>query len=312
MDQCHFYIKYKGPNPENSSQIDLVELGNSIAGLDPLLNKIFAASKINGDLEVKANKIEDGCILIDLLMQVDQAAGALPFDNVQDLLNFLQFVDHAQFLVAQQFFDNITDTADALDKYWSAHPFRAQMLTNFVTLAIAFSKQLKTRLDLIFNGRPVSPKLAKGLQKTVKSKSYKKVLHPFTEDHVSSIEFSTEKTFRSPAKIDNSNFESYLPEDEAILPKLENGDVVAITGTIVGMQHSRGDTLKFQFSDGSKKHTLVTYPKEGETTKDYADYYTQDTLLLTAEVVRLSMYKKPKLKVVDIQESQLQMDLEEK
>ncbi len=310
MKECHFYIKYKGPNPANTSQMDLVELGNSIAGLGPLLDKIFSASKLNGELNVQTSKVEDGCILIDLL--IDPTLGALPFENVQDLLAFLQFVDYAKFLVAQSFFDTLADTHDALNKYWDKYPFDRDMLLIFIPLAIAYSKKLKKRLDLMFNDRPVSPKLAKNLQKTVKSKSYKKMLSPFTEDHVSSIEFSQNRSFQAPATIDNSNFESYLPEDETILPRLENGDEVALTGTIVSMQHSRGDTLSFQFSEGSQKHTLITHPRDGETTKDYAEYYAFDSILLTAEVVRHSMYKKPKLKVLELKESQLQMDFDKK
>jgi len=55
--KSNLFIKYRGIDLENDSEIDLATLGNSIIGFDEVIKEILKISKIKGNISVSATKI---------------------------------------------------------------------------------------------------------------------------------------------------------------------------------------------------------------------------------------------------------------
>lgn len=124
----------------------------------------------------------------------------------------------------------------------------------------------------------------------------------------------TEKTFPSPAIIDDNNFENYLSQEEEILPELKNGDTRTLIGEIVALQSTKGEILKFKAFDLPQKYqTLVLYPRGKNKTEHYKDFY-KEKVQITAEIYRKSPYKRPELllKAIHLIQGDLLKEIEEK
>ena len=128
-------------------------------------------------------------------------------------------------------------------------------------------------------------------------------LKPLIEDKAASIEVSAERKFKNPVSINQNNFEKYLGEEEKILPHLENGDIHSLRGEIRSLKSTRGDSLTFRYIYKNKRYNMDLFPPDGVSTKQYIAYY-KEKVLVEAEVIRISFYKKPKLKLQSIDFSQ--------
>jgi len=81
----NLFIKYKGVNPENDSEINLASLGNSLVGFELVIKEIFKISKIKSDISISVGGVREGSQIFDIILSFgDQVS----FDNMQDLLNF--------------------------------------------------------------------------------------------------------------------------------------------------------------------------------------------------------------------------------
>ena len=131
------------------------------------------------------------------------------------------------------------------------------------------------------------------------------------EDTAASIEISHDRKFKKAVSINQNNFHEYLGEDEKILDHLENGISYKLHGAITSMKSTRGDSLTFKYIFNRKTYNLDLYPPDGATTKRYTDFY-KENVVIEAEVVRMSSYKKPKLKLQAIDFIQKKLFTKEK
>jgi hypothetical protein len=133
-----------------------------------------------------------------------------------------------------------------------------------------------------------------------KKRGFKRALKPLIEDRASSIEISSDRKFnKTRTLINQNNFHEYLGEEEQILPHLENGETFSFVGEITSLKSTRGDSLTFKYIYKNKAFNLDLLPPDGTSTKAYTDYY-KENVIVGAEVIRESMYKKPKLKLQSI------------
>ena len=147
-----------------------------------------------------------------------------------------------------------------------------------------------------------------GLQKLIKKKGFKKALLPMTENKAALIELSDEPEFKEPARVDQSNLSDYLADDDTILPHLIDGHSYDLHGTVTSLKATRGDRLTLQIKYEGEDHNLDALPARGLTSKQYIQYYQED-VQVHAEVMRTSLYRKPKLRIQRIQKAQLELGL---
>ena len=135
-------------------------------------------------------------------------------------------------------------------------------------------------------------------------------INPVVNETAKSIEVSSDNNFvKNTAKIDDSNFEDYLGKDTEILPELLDGYECELRGEITSLKSTRGDSLTFQYIKKGKSYNLDLLPPSGKTTKAYTQYY-KETVDLSATVERHSLFKKPKLHLLDISLTQYSLDFE--
>jgi len=307
----NLFIKYKGLNPANDSEINLAALGESIAAFDGVIRELFEISGVHAEFEVHAEKVREGSVIIDVATQITDFMQGAVFSSPQDLINYLQIVNVELCELAKKFFFQIGDGVRTVNDFAKDQPAVYDVIRDGITIFMGYlfgraRYQKKTPTEQCPDGKRVPLKYAKKLHRMVSKKGFKKVVAPLAEDAAASIEVSADRDFRNAEKIDQQNFEEYLPDDERIFPELKNGDVKVFVGQIRGIQSSRGDTLSFRFMRGEHPETLVTFPADGETSKSYLPYY-QENICLDAEVIRTSMFKKPKLKVISVCEHQSTM-----
>lgn len=298
--QPNFFIKYRGIDKQNDSQIDLAALGKSIIGFDKVIKETFKISKIKGDIAVIASKTREGSLIIDILIFFIDKADSIPFDRAIDFLNFLKVVSQETYNQANAFFNAIGNGHKTLNDLVAKYPLDFAMVSLFITILLGRAGKHKKHPDL--NDLPEQYAIA--LHKMIGEGKFRKAFKPFVENEVSAIEVSSDRNFEKKSTIDANNFENYLGEGEKILPDLEDGTTHKISGKVVGMQCSRGDSMKIKIRQ--KKMSLVAFPPEGKTTKDFDDFYGQN-VILEARIERVSLYQKPKLHIIemDIQQKSL-------
>lgn len=301
MNKPNFFIKYQS---QQNSEINLALLGESIIGFDKTIREIYNLSKIEGDLEIKATKISHGSILIEIILSLGTY---IPFHNTNDLLEFYRIVSPELFKQASSFFSDFKNIHKTVNDFISNHPFDCFLFGYFVSKLIEYAKRQKNQITLTdVKGIDLPERYyAEGLNKIInKKRGFKRALIPFIEDEVTSIKISTEKKFKEYIEINSKNFEHYLPEDEKFLPELENGKTYSFTGKLVALQSNKGESLKIKV----QKILLVAYPKENKTAQDYIQYFNKD-ISFNAEVIRKSLYQKPKLKILVISLHHQQLEL---
>ena len=289
------FIKYIGPNPRDTSEIDLKVLGESIQGFDQVFRELVKVLKLDADVEIKAAKISDGSIVIKVLIEL----GTNPhFFHPADYLNFLQLVDPALF---REMLSNLNALHKTANDLVAEYPLDFAGISWALVKLIALTKKQKQSLSVQDDdGNNMPVKYAPRLKRLIRDKAYRKAVKPFVEGQVSQITLSAEEDFRNKTEITEGNFGDYLSEDEQIIPQWENGADIEITGKIVSLQCTRGETMKFRATGIPRKHQLlIAYPPHDKTTQDFLEYYRKD-VWVRVNVVRKSPYQKPQLVIKDI------------
>ena len=299
----NFFIKYSGVNNQDTSDIDLVTLGESIIGFDYAIKEIFEISKIEGEIKVRISGTREGSIIVDAINIVSQLKD-LPFEKTEHLLSFLQVADTNLYLEAKSFFNQsvnvISISHKTINEYFAKNPFDQQVLTflfsNFVMYMLGKAQGQKKYA----NPQELPKEYANALHKMIKDGKFKKIVKPLVEEKVKSIDISFDKNFKQKTSITSTNFEEYLSEEEKILPQYLDGMTYTFTGKIVQMQCSVGDSFKIRIH-GFKisERDLIAYPPEGKTTKELENFYEEDVRII-AVVKRDSFYQKPKLFIQEI------------
>ncbi|MGE4169855.1 MAG: hypothetical protein AB7F28_03960 [Candidatus Margulisiibacteriota bacterium] len=293
----NLFIKY---TPQPQSDIDLQLLGTSLIGFEKVIKECFKISKIDGNLEVKAKNLAPGSIVVEIALKISTE---LPFVSIQDMLVFYKVANpdiYAQIINGFSDFKSIHETVnDLVAKY----PLDCALIGWFVSKIIEYAKRQKKSIQISDDkGEDLPEKTyAKALYRMInKDKVFKKALKPFVEDELRSIQISPERNFDHFSEITSQNFENYLPEDARILPQYQNGQTVDLTGKLVGLQKSKGDSLSIRVHGIEKEYSLlVGYPDDDHASDDYLRFYGKD-IVFKAEILRKSLYQKPKLKIIGI------------
>lgn len=303
----NFFIKYKWLNEINNWEISLTSLWESIIWFDLVIKELFKISKIKWNISLSANKTREGSLIVDIVIFIANNPDSIPFERIDDFLNFLKIVNTELHQSANIFFSEIWEQHRSINDYFVKNPFDLFLLASsfpiFVSYLIWKAKYNKKNPDI--NSLP--KKYAIALYKSIKKGIFKKALSPFIEWEISEIEFSSKKDFSKKEVISKNNFWEYLNEKEKILPEYINKWEYMFTASVVSLQSTHWDSLKIRIHWFPKKYRdLVAYPEHLKTTKDYAQFY-EENVLVKAEILRDSMYQKPKLSLINIKLQQEQL-----
>lgn len=293
-----FHLRYKRVDHTDDACLDLTDLGKSLVGFDKLLRELVKITKINADVSIKATAFRDGSVIVDLLIKLQELSEQVPFDRINDLLDYLKIANDITWKEAIQFFQEISSKSKSVYDYLSVHPVELTSVSIVLVKLIEFARKNKNQpcLDCEEIPKRVAFELNRLIQK---KRGFKTALKPLIEDKASSIEVSSDRKFKKRILIDQNNFHEYLGEEEKILPHLENGYICPLLGEIRSLKSTRGDSLTFKYVYKNKTYNLDLFPPDGVSTKKYTDYY-KEKVVIEAEVVRSSLYKKPKLKLHSI------------
>lgn len=291
-------IKYEGDG------FNLGLLGESFSGLDNVFKDLCDMSGIQGEIQIKTTRIEYGSV--DVYNVIHFILTTNPFSSPHDLFEFLKIASPDLLGHAHTYFSELGQVHRDLNSYFKENQFDNSVLSSllgaFIVRAFDWAGKLKKRP----NPRDdrlgeISAKQADKLRSMVLNGKYKRIFKPITEGNISGIKLSSiAQTTPSTVEVSDSNVGEYLPDDATILPELENGSIHCFTGELVALQSTKGEVLKIKVDDIDPLNNLLTvHPGDGKNTEDYKDFYKQG-ILFTAEVVRLSMYKRPDLVIKSI------------
>lgn len=312
--QPNLYLRFQGSDEELDSNISLAELGESLQGFDAAFKEFARILRIELEPEVQATSHREGSLIIEIAAWWKDTSDGLPFHSVDDFITFLRLAKEPLADEVEAYFNSALETRKTLNDWVSAHPLD----TTFWTLLFGKAAQRLMkhaggckRLPLT-DVRELPRRMQLALQKLIKKKGFQKALKPMTENKVDVIELSDDPKFADSAKVDQSNLSDYLADDDKILPHLENGNVYPFSGTITSLKATRGDRLTLQIQHEGIDYNLDALPQAGLNSKNYIDYY-QESVNVTAEVMRTSLYKKPKLRfqAIELQQPELGLKIEE-
>ena len=304
------HLRYVGTDGDDST-IALSELGESLVGFDYVFRELTRILRIEGGVEVSATESREGSVVIDILLQLSNAADTL-FDSVQAFLTALELAKDPLLHAARDYFHELEVAHRTLNDWVAAHPVDAAAITAILAKAyktlIRRARQHKRAPDL--SDREVPRPIAEELHKLVRKGAFKKALTPITDNAAKKIEVSDDRSFRDPAAIDDSNLEEYLADEQQILPHLKDGAFEHLTGKVTSLRGTRGDALTFHLEHEGRTYNLDAYPPIGTTSKAFKDFYQED-VVIGAWVVRDSLYKKPRLKIdrIELLQPELGLDL---
>lgn len=301
------HIKYVGISPQRESELDLNLLGESIQGFDQVLRELIDVMKVRGEVEIRATKVSQGSIVIEILIDIstDQF-----FSHIRDYLAFLELVDLDAYRQVMTDLGELNAARRAANDWVAENPIDAGLivwgLRKGIVKLLRFVRLQKQSVRTEDEGGDRIPTVyAPRLKRLIRERSFRKAVKPFVEGAASTIVVGADSRFRDAAEITASNFGDYLSEDQRILPDWENGNVIRVTGRIVSLQCTRGETMKIQIHGIPRRYRLlVAEPPLGRTTQDYLDFYRRD-VVITARIVRRSLYQKPTLLIQAVELAQM-------
>lgn len=307
---ANLFLRYMGEEEADDSNISLSELGISLAGFDSLFKEFAQILRIDIEPEVHATANREGSFIVDIAAWWRDAGEALPFHTVEDFLTFLRIAGDPMVKEAEAFFNVVLAEKRTLNDWVAANPLDAGI---YSWLFARVLKKLMKRAGNFKHGidadaKDLPKRIQQALQKLIKKKGFKKALIPMTENKAASIELSDDPAFKDYARIDQANLSDYLADDDMILPHLLNGQSYNLNGTVTSLKATRGDRLTLQIHHDGEDHNLDALPAKGLTSKNYTDYYQED-VQVHAEVMRTSLFKKPKLRIEHIKKIQLELGL---
>lgn len=273
-----------------------------LVGFDSLIRDLIKTTRIQGEVSIQAASYREGSIIVDALVYIKDYVEQLPFEKIDELLEFLKIANAVAWEKAVRYFNEIKPGYRTLNDYFVNYPLDLALLTIVIVELIDRAKKFKKQPNIQNDDLP--EKIAQELHKRINKHAFKLALKPIVDDKISSIEVSPDKDFKRSAIIDQNNFHNYLGEDDMILPHLENSGIYNFKGKVTSLKSTRGDSLTFKYVYKSKDYNLDLLPPDGDTTKSYTDYY-KEKVNLKAEVIRVSLYKKPKLKLISIELQQM-------
>lgn len=300
------FLKYVGSYTENDSEIPLSDLGKSLVSFEKLVGDLIKICRINGDVVVTATASREGSHIVDAIVHINGAIGQLSFDSPEYLIQFLKLSGDSSWRQVTEHFKDLNNIREGMNSYFSKYPVDMAVISAVIAVLIKKAKDQK---------RVPTPKddelpqrIAKELYGLIKRNGFKGLVSPIVNETAVEIEISPNKNFRGvSAKIDEGNFEDYLTADNEILPDFVNGLEVVLEGAITSLKSTRGDSLTFQYIDAGNVYNLELFPPNGKNTKNFVRFY-KENVRVSATIERISMYKKPKLHLLDIEQVQINLD----
>lgn len=298
-------IEYKyDPN----DGFDLKLVGESFVGFDALLKDILDTAHLKDKVEIKPIRIEHGSIdLYNALTIIDTS----PFNNVQDFLDFLKLAGPDLLHQANNFFSTANEVRKTVNDYFKEYPADVQLETliiNYIVTHMLVARKLKKNSSSITD-KDGTPKQINSMRRMIFSGRYKRALMPIAEGKTTSITLrSVDDKSKPKATFTESNIEDYLPDEAQILPEFINGEKVTLTGQLLNLQSAKGDEVKLRIDNIDRNNNLlVGFPAHGADTKDYVHLYKK-RVHIEAEIYRKTLYKRPELVILEMTESQQQIE----
>ena len=300
------FLRYVGTYTEDDSEIPLSDLGKSLISFERLTKEFASICRLNGEIVITATPSREGSHIVDAVLHIKTSLGQLPFDSAEHLIEFLKIASEVTYDQTIDYFKDINKIHEDLNYYFATYPFDITLFSLAIAKLIKWAKKQKTTPLPVEEDLP--KRIAKELHSLINKNGFKGYVYPIINETVSSIEMSPDRNFgTATARIDEKNFESYLTEENEILPELVNGEQATLDGEITSLKSTRGDSLTLHYEDGGKTYNLDLLPEAGKTTKSYIQFY-KEKVRVSAFVERDSMYKKPKLELGEIELIQATLD----
>lgn len=304
--ETKFFIKYDGISKYDNSSVALHDFGESLVAFDTLVKDFGHIFRIQAEVEIYATSHREGSHIADLIFRIHESFNSLPIDSVEHLLEFLKIAGEQLFEIAYEFFTDLKDFHKTVNDFGTKYPVDIAL---FALIIPWLFKIVRKQRNTEFPADPkLSDRIAKELYKIIRKNRFGSFINPIVNETAKSIEVSSDRAFlKNTMKVDDSNFEDYLGTDTEILPELIDGNEYDLRGEITSLKSTRGDSLTFQFLKKEKSYNLDLLPPEGKTTKAYTQYY-KEVVDISALVERRSIFKKPKLHLLDISLAQYPLD----
>jgi len=321
-----FYIKYEWINVDNG--MDIADFWESLIWFSELSKEIFKVWKIKTDVDVRVTSVRKWSIIADIAISLQDYIHS--FWSFEDFLYFLEITN-------TELFNEITSKlqeiwSDWVQKWKDLESFNKDYPTVWSIIANGIYDLLKTYLFVviyfkiksrnidkirddenvnIWNWQQVKWETLKLIKKIVNKWKSSHFLEPIIEDKVSSIKIWKGDGF---IEINHQNFEDFIWEWNEVLPELKNWEKYEFIWSFTAMQSNRGETITFLShhfkTSNNKNFQFSCYLVDWKTTENYSDYYgSSKSLKVLAEVIRISDYKKPKLKILDVEVYQTILDI---
>ena len=303
-------IKYEWDDAEKG--FDMSALGESFIGFHAVLEELFELSRIDGELEIRTIKVKEGSVeLINILHVV---LSANPFPTIPALYDFLEVTNLEALTHAHEFFSAIGNVGKTVDDYLNEHTFQASVLSNLLTGYVIFliGKHQGRKESDPNRDKHLPRRYANRLDQMKQRNSYQRALKPLTEGSIKRIQVAQlGVTNPKQVVIVEENLDDYLGDDRHILPDFVNGEEVHLVASVVGLQSTRGETVKLKVQDiDPSNDLLMAHPPEGESVGQFKELYGAEVVLV-AEVYRRSKSKRPELIIRSMETNQSRLALEE-
>lgn len=278
------------------SGFDLAALGESFMGFDAVLKEILDIAHLTDKVEIRTTRVEHNSI--DVYNAIQLTIDTMPFVNVQDFLEFLRIAAPELLNDANTFFSAIHGVHRTVNDYFARNPVDMGILgaiAGYIIGSIRVAGKLKKGTKLTKETEAASPRQVRRLRKMVEGGKYKRALSPIIEGSASRIKIAALDTLKEGVIISPSNVGEYLPEDAKILPDFANGSVHTLSGELLDLSSTRGDSVKIRINGIDPENSLLSgTAADGSSIEDYARFFKQE-VTIEVEISRKTMYKRPEL-----------------
>lgn len=321
--------------------IKIQDLSNSLIWYEKFIKSSFKSFDVNVEnIELRIFDIRKWSIIVDIIFQYELFELFLTTNTFLDILKIVDVdaFNYVQNNIINTFWLNaeisIKTLWESVEAYWRQKPvstwiwvavwvhYSLKILDKLlekiyfliVDKKIKNSKNIDTLSDeqeIELDWMNIKWKYLKKLKNTVINKwKAKELLEPIINDDIEVIKIWNEESI-----IDSWNINLFLWEWSEILPFLINGQSYEFIWSFTAMQSNKWETMKFKSqlvkytskmiqtkNQHSEDFLFVVHLPYWLTTENYISYYWESKILkLTAEVLRENEFKKPKLKLLNVE-----------
>lgn len=288
---------------------DMSSLGESMIGFHAVLNELFDISSIQGELSVRTVKVKEGSV--ELISILDIVLNGHAFSSIPALYDFLETTNEDLLKTAQDFFSALGNTGKTINDFFNENQFLSGLAADFIAgyMIYLIGKQ-QGRKDKDAS-RDIPKRYANKLDQLQQRNVYRRALKPLTDGEFKSIKVA-QLAVDNPKEvvIEEKNLNDYLSDDSQILPDFVNGQEVQLVAKVVGLQSTRGETVKLKVDNiDPNNDLLVAHTPEGIGAESFRDLYSEK-VTVSAEVYRKTMYKRPELLIKSMEKNQSELTLD--